>query len=154
MKNYRLLLLPVFAVAAFSLFAQTTTPANTTTKATPSGTAIADPPTPYCDVVIPQVVERLQKSAEATCKTVSTCVLCLERSANAEVYATMYAQPNSPRCKSVTNISYTTKAQGQAVLDLQFEVLQSPCTKDGVNLSVSAAISPLRPSTLPVRSAS
>ena len=138
MNNFRLLLLPVFAFTALSLFGQNTKPVpNTMSKTTASNGVIANQETPYCDELIPKVVEQLQKSAESTCKTATTCVLCLDRSTKAELYATLYAQPNSQKCKSVKDIAYAVQAPNQAALSLPFEILQSPCTKDGVNLTLS-----------------
>jgi hypothetical protein len=50
---------------------------------------------------------------------------------------TMFAQPNSQRCKrAAVDIAYQLP-KGKKAPDFNFEIVQSVCTKSGVNLELS-----------------
>lgn len=92
---------------------------------------------PFCDAIMPKVVEELQKTASSTCKTATTCVRCTERASGAEMYATLYAQPKDPKCNVTTGVAYDIKKGSDNPLRLYFEVLQSVCIREGVTLALS-----------------
>ncbi len=108
-------------------------------QSTPPVYATDDPnaKAPFCDAIMPKVVEELQKTAASTCKTATTCVRCTERASGAEMYATLYAQPKDPKCNVTTGVSYDTKNGTDNPLRLYFEVLQSVCIREGVTLALS-----------------
>lgn len=92
---------------------------------------------PYCDDVLPKLVEQMQVEAESNCKTVSNCVRCRDRKVEADMYITLFAQPNSQKCKrAAVDIAYKLE-KSQRQPDFTFEVLQSVCIKSGVNLDLS-----------------
>ncbi|TNE68863.1 MAG: hypothetical protein EP344_00920 [Bacteroidetes bacterium] len=140
MKNIPARVFPALLVVALSWIfiqpLQAQRPKTTSTKASTT-TITADPtPPPFCDEIVPKVSEQLQLAAEKSCETQTTCVLCIERSANAPVYMTMYAQPSNPKCRKVTDIAVAAKPP-QQTLDLPFEILQSICTREGISLMLS-----------------
>ncbi|MCB0532267.1 MAG: hypothetical protein H6574_08215 [Lewinellaceae bacterium] len=144
MKNVRIpFFCTVVALALFAqiLSAQTTTPAKTPDappdRSQTMTAASADQIAPYCDELLPKVLEQMQIEAESNCKTVSNCILCRDRKVDADLYITLFAQPNSQKCKrAVTDIAYKLEKK-QRVPDFTFEVLQSTCIKSGVSLELS-----------------
>ncbi|MEZ4943082.1 MAG: hypothetical protein R3D58_19570 [Saprospiraceae bacterium] len=129
------------ALFAQTLGAQTTTPAKTNTapsdKSSTMAAIQADQMAPYCDDVLPKLVEQMQAEAESNCKTVSNCVRCRDRKVDADMYITLFAQPNSQKCKrAVVDIAYKLE-KSQRQPDFTFEVIQSGCIKSGVNLEIS-----------------
>lgn len=101
----------------------------------------------FCDEVTGKVVKDLQQSADKSCQTVSTCVRCLDRTTGAELYATLYAQPKIPKCNVATSFVYDKKQLLQErALRVYYEVLQSTCTKEGVNLELSFPYARVDPS--------
>lgn len=134
---------PLLAVALFAqaLNAQTLTPAKTSNAPSDMSptmaAAKADQIAPYCDELLPRLVEQMQVEAESNCKTVTNCVLCRDRKVDADLYITLFAQPNSQKCKrAAVDIAYKLE-KSQRVPDFTFEVLQSVCIKSGVNLELS-----------------
>lgn len=114
---------------------QATAPAGTmqTAPVTDEFSAIA----PYCDAIAPKAIEDLQQSADKSCQTVSTCVRCKDRSTGIDLYATLYAQPKIPKCNVVSDVKFDKISLSEKALRVHFEVLQSVCTREGVNLEVS-----------------
>jgi len=92
---------------------------------------------PYCDAITPKAIEDLQQSADKSCQTVSTCVRCRDRATGIDLYATLYAQPKIPKCNVVSDVKFDKISLSERALRVHFEVLQSVCTREGVNLEVS-----------------
>ncbi len=90
---------------------------------------------PYCDEVLSKASKELQTQADNNCETAVLCVQCLERASKAEIYATMYAQPKLQRCKAAVDITTPTKVKPSKP-DINFEIYQSVCLTEGVNLKV------------------
>ena len=144
MKNVQFpkfaLVLPLFLCFALmqNAFAQTKPRPRTQSAKASTTIAVADDKLPeFCDKVLPKIMETMQAAAEKNCATQTSCVLCTERNTKTPVYMTVYAQPNSPRCRKVTQIATVAKPP-QQTLDMPIEVMQSICTREGVSLMLSS----------------
>ncbi|MCK6692834.1 MAG: hypothetical protein L6Q97_12105 [Thermoanaerobaculia bacterium] len=126
------MLLFMLVAGAQSALAQGGTPANT---AAPKA-AVPVPVTPFCDEAIPKVKAQLQAQADANCKTAQSCVRCIERGSNTELYATLVVQPEKLSCKRLTNLQVAQSETARIPADIHFEVMQSVCTRSGVSLEV------------------
>lgn len=105
---------------------------------------------PYCDEVIPAKKAEMQKDANENCKTVSTCVNCMERKSKIQICAALTVQPDakSQNCRPVA-VEKTvvekraSKSRGTGISEataepFSLDVLQSVCeTGGGTDLSVS-----------------
>lgn len=91
---------------------------------------------PFCDVVLPALKTRLQKEADAGCKTVQSCTYCTDRQSNTDLYATLIVQPKqNPRCKTLEAVAIVP-TEGEASPAFNFDVLQSACPRSGVSAEV------------------
>jgi len=139
-----MLIAVVASLTCATAFAQVTTPPKGNQTTAPAGTmqsaSVSEDPNaaaPYCDAIAPKALEDLQQSADKSCQTASTCVRCKDRTSGVDLYATFYAQPKIPKCNVVSNVQYDKIPMSEKALRINFEVLQSVCTKEGVNLEVS-----------------
>jgi len=124
---------------------QPTAPVGSSQSVSPTEDLNARPP--FCDEVTKKVVDDLQQSADKSCQTVSTCVRCLDRATGVDLYATLYAQPKMPKCNVATAFVYDKKqVMQERALRIYYEVLQSVCTREGVNLEVSFPYARIDPS--------
>jgi hypothetical protein len=141
--------LAVILIAALSvpvfMHAQGKTPPN-------ANTAVKNEPTTdrilkmnYCDEILPQTVKDLQSKADADCKTITTCVPCVERASNIEVYATVVIQPKEAQCKMVKGAMPYKVNPNEPKPVFYFDVLQSTCTREGVTLEVFMPGNDIRP---------
>lgn len=143
-KNQVSLLVAVVALlSGVTAFAQVTAPSTNPSTAparTMQSASITEDPNaqaPYCDAITPKALEDLQQSADKSCQTVSTCVRCRDRATNIDLYATLYAQPKMPKCNVISEVKYDKIPLADKALRVNFEVIQSVCTREGVNLEVS-----------------
>lgn len=91
---------------------------------------------PFCDAVLPELKSKLQKEADAACKTVQSCTYCTERQSNTELYATLIVQPKqNSRCKTLEAVAIVP-AEGEAGPAFNYDVLQSACPRSGVSAEV------------------
>lgn len=137
MKNFRFLLLTAgitllaCVVLVLPAQAQTNNPANTRVdKASKASVKL-----PFCDQVLTKTSRDLQEKANKSCETATVCVPCVERTSKSEIYATLYAQPKSAKCKVATNITTLIRPTAKEP-DFNFEISQSVCTANGVTLRV------------------
>jgi len=126
-------------------FAQVQTPTKSTQPTAPSGTLQTASVTedlnarpPFCDEITAKAVKDLQQSADNSCKTVSTCLRCKDRTTGVDMYANIYAQPKIPKCSIATGFQFDQKQiLPERALRVYYEVLQSVCPREGVNLTIS-----------------
>lgn len=138
MKNVRFLLLSTGAIFLICLFAVPTLQAqvnNPTQQLPPDKTLKTAPKLPYCDEAVAAAKAKLQAYADEKCETANTCVQCLDRASNVEIYANVYIQPKSDKCKTAVNIGTTLKPTAK-LPDFYFEIFQSVCTVEGTTLRV------------------
>lgn len=102
---------------------------------TTTGQASVPAPLPYCDDILPKTKQRLQKEADANCRTAQACVPCTMRESLTELYATIIVQPQGVNCKKLNSLK-TLSAESTREQPFSFDILQSGCDRSGVSLEV------------------
>lgn len=100
---------------------------------------------PFCDLVLPALKTKLQKEADAACKTAQSCTYCTDRQSNTDIYATLIVQPKqNSRCKTLEAVAIVP-TEGEAGPAFNFDVLQSACPRSGVSAEVTFPDAQIKP---------
>jgi hypothetical protein len=110
-----------------------------TDKANKTNKTTATPKVPYCDEVLKREQDAIQKKADETCQTVTTCVDCTERKTSIRTCAYLIAQPRKGMKGNCAVATVDDSSKDDAKFDddtpsFRVDIIQYACPGKGVTL--------------------
>lgn len=93
------------------------------------------PSTPTCDKVLPTVKKEAQDEANQTCSTITTCTECIDKATKIKINAVQVIQPTCDGASTIDEVN-SSQAVSYKKQRFNYDILQSPCTKEGTSLEI------------------